>query len=120
MSPSNLFVPSTTSLTDFSRLGNAKPVEALQVWKTKKLDGEDFPIAIFKFKYRSEESIRQLHLVPERHESIKPTPNIKHRSFEPHADEEDIMDPARLNSLSSAEQKQLQSLLKKMKVRPPH
>jgi hypothetical protein len=46
-------ITSTSFLADASRLGLPKPAKPLEIFLTKALDGIDYPLAIFNFKYRS-------------------------------------------------------------------
>lgn len=46
-------IVSTFFLADSFRLGLPKPVESSDIVSTTSLDGDEYPLAIFNFKYRS-------------------------------------------------------------------
>ncbi|KAF4632647.1 hypothetical protein G7Y89_g5474 [Cudoniella acicularis] len=55
-------------------LSKPATVKRGDVWRTNRLDGEDYPLVIFKFLYRSEESLKQLQIIP-RTPSPSPSPS---------------------------------------------
>ncbi|KAH8800992.1 hypothetical protein F5882DRAFT_457358 [Hyaloscypha sp. PMI_1271] len=44
-------------------LGTAQPAQPLKTWITEFLDGEDYPVGIFRFKYRSREALKSLLII---------------------------------------------------------
>ncbi|TVY92398.1 hypothetical protein LAWI1_G002698 [Lachnellula willkommii] len=44
-------------------LGEDKPTADVSVWTTEYLDGEDYPIGVFIFKYRSLEALKALRII---------------------------------------------------------
>lgn len=102
-------------------LGEAKKAKRGDVYRCKKKDGEDYPLAIFKFMYRSQgihitlpnlrtdtnakkntEALKQLFIIPR---TPSPTPS---RSPTPEPDEELI------DGLTAAQHAQIQSLVRQM------
>ncbi|KAF8860117.1 hypothetical protein BDZ45DRAFT_741723 [Acephala macrosclerotiorum] len=61
--------------SDCTALGEAKKVKKGDTFReTKKKDGEDYPLIIFRFMYRSREALRQLHII-ERTPTPSPPPS---------------------------------------------
>ncbi|KAF8860115.1 hypothetical protein BDZ45DRAFT_649240 [Acephala macrosclerotiorum] len=83
------------------KFGPASQLVEKSYWTTENLDGDDYPIAIFKFKYRSRDALKSL-LIIERTPS--PDPESVSGSTPP-------MD---LNNLDPAQKRQLARLLKDM------
>ncbi|PQE28000.1 hypothetical protein CJF32_00005766 [Rutstroemia sp. NJR-2017a WRK4] len=82
-----------------TRLSAATPSMAQTYCETRKLDGERFPLAIFRFKYRSKDSLKQL-LIMERTPEPEDTPTPE---------------PSRevdLNNLTAVQKERLQEFLR--------
>ncbi|KAK0118014.1 hypothetical protein ONS95_012325 [Cadophora gregata] len=47
-----------------SSLSDAKPAGDEKMFITEKIDGEEYPIGLFKFKYRSKKALKELGVIP--------------------------------------------------------
>ncbi|KAI9648089.1 hypothetical protein NHQ30_002718 [Ciborinia camelliae] len=87
-------------------LGAPQAIEAPVYWNIDFIDGKDYPIAIYRFKYRSKESLKSLLILPRTPEpspspSPSPIPDVASGPFD-------------LDNLDAAQKVQLQEFLGKM------
>ncbi|KAF7919623.1 hypothetical protein EAE99_008475 [Botrytis elliptica] len=62
------------AISHSTTLGAAQATKADVIWNLSYLDGEDYPIAVYRFKYRSKESLKSL-LILERTPEPSPSPS---------------------------------------------
>ncbi|KUJ24185.1 uncharacterized protein LY89DRAFT_713091 [Mollisia scopiformis] len=86
-------------------LRRARKVARGEFWRTEKIDGEDYPLAIFKFIYRSEEALKQMLIIPR-----TPSPSPSPESDEEGEEQED----EEVDELTPAQKRVIQSLRKEM------
>ncbi|KAL5314909.1 hypothetical protein ACEPPN_017559 [Leptodophora sp. 'Broadleaf-Isolate-01'] len=84
----NVRLPSSSSLTNLGiSLGKAKKTARGPVFRTEKKDGEDYPLAVFRFIYRDLDSLKQMHVIP-RDPSPTPPPSSRGPSPTPSSSRE--------------------------------
>lgn len=92
----------------YFRLGSSSTTVSLRVVRTTNIDGDDFPVGIFRFKYRSRDTLKQLMIIER-----SPSPETE-------VGEENNDGPVSVDDLDEAQKMELDKFMRRLKVQYSH